>query len=383
MGDPAKTADVIVIGGGLIGASIALRLAQSKLRVVVLDRAEPGSEASSAAAGMLAPHGETIEPEFFFRLCAASRDLYPQIAAEIEELSGEPVGFRQDGTLLVAADEESLRRLEALAESQRERGTPLERLAAREAARRVPGLSPNLAAAYFVSGDHLVDNERLTLAAISAARRLGVTFCAGRPAVELKVRAGRVESVEAAYGADSRARSSLSAELVILAAGCWSAELAATLGTNLPIRPCRGQMLELEAPRSLPLVVRSGMLYMVPRGKNRVVAGTTVEYAGFEKAVTAQGVVSILEGVRRFAPMIGEYRFRRAWSGLRPDTTDHLPILGHGEIENLIFAAGHFRNGILLAPVTAQVISELALGRKTLHDLAPYSPLRFRGAQNR
>jgi glycine oxidase len=379
MRDPAQTADVLILGGGLIGASIALRLAQAKLRVVVLDRGEPGSEASSAAAGMLAPHGETIEPEFFFKLCAASRDLYADFAAEVEELSGERVGYRRDGTLLVAPDVEHGRELEAIAAWQSERGHPFERLTAEEAALQVPGLAPELAAAYFVPGDHVVDNERLMRAVLAAARRLGVTFCAGRPATKLNLRAGRVESVEAAYGADPRALSSLSAGSVILAAGSWSGEFAPSLGMPLPVRPCRGQMLELEAPHPLPFVVRAGMLYMVPRENNRIVVGTTVEYAGFEKAVTAEGLISILEGVRRFAPMIAECRFGRAWSGLRPDTADHLPMLGRGEMENLIFATGHFRNGILLAPVTAQVISELALGQPPSHDLAPYSPARFRG----
>lgn len=377
MRDPAKTADVLILGGGLIGASIALRLAQAKLRVVVLDRGEPGAEASSAAAGMLAPHGESIEPEFFFRLCVSSRDLYAGFVREVEELSGERVGYRRDGTLLVAASEERGRELEAIAAWQIERGHPLERLRGEEAARRVPGLAPDLAFACFVPGDHWVDNERLTSAVVTAARRLGVTFCAGRPATKLKLRAGRVESVEAAYGSDSRALSTLSAETVILAAGSWSGQFGDALGVPLPVRPCRGQMVELEAPRPLPLVVRSGMLYLVPRDGNRFVIGTTVEYAGFEKAVTAEGLISILEGVRRFAPMIGECRFLRAWSGLRPDTADHLPVLGRGEIENLIFATGHFRNGILLAPVTAQVICELALGHLPSHNLEPYSPARF------
>jgi glycine oxidase len=137
-------------------------------------------------------------------------------------------------------------------------------------------------------------------------------------------------------------------------------------------------MMEFEATRELPFVVRAGMHYLVPRPERRVLAGTTAEYQGFQKVVTAQGLRSILEGVTRLAPLVGEFRFLRAWAGLRPDTTDHLPILGFGEIENLVFATGHFRNGILLAPVTAEIIADLILKGSTSRPLEPYRPTRFK-----
>ncbi len=370
-------ADVLIIGGGLIGCSIALRLAQVGLRVSVLDRGEPGGEASAAAAGMLAPHGETVEPDAFFELCVASRDLYPQFVTEVEELSGQSVGYRRDGTLLVSLDEEGEKELEHVHHTQQQAGYQLERLSSAEAARRIAGLSPEIRGGLFVPGDHWVDNQRLTTAVIAACRRLGVTLCGGRPVTKLNVRSGRVESVEAGYGPTAEAGSRFSAGQVVLAAGCWSRDLVAPLGIMLPMEPCRGQMLEFDAPMELPLVLRSGIHYLVPRSPQQVLVGTTAEYVGYEKAVTGEGLRSILEGAMRLFPGIRDFRLRRAWAGLRPDTTDHLPILGRGEIENLIFATGHFRNGILLAPITAQLISELALGSSLSRSLDAYRPTRF------
>jgi len=373
----SHTADVLVIGGGLIGCSIALRLAQAGLRVCVLDRGEPGGEASAAAAGMLAPHGETVEPDAFFELCVASRDLYPQFVAEVEDLSGQSVGYRRDGTLLVSLDEEGEKELEHVHHTQQQAGYQLKRLSSAEAPRRLAGVSPEIRGGLFVPGDHWVDNQRLTTAVIAACRKLGVTLCGGRPVTKLHVRSGRVESVEAGYGPTAEPGSRFSAGQVVLAAGCWSRELVTLLGIVLPMEPCRGQMLEFDAPAELPLVLRSGIHYLVPRSPQRVLVGTTAEYVGYEKAVTGEGLRSILEGAMRLFPAIRDFRLHRAWAGLRPDTADHLPILGRGETENLTFATGHFRNGILLAPVTAQLISELLLGNSPSRSIDAYRPTRF------
>ena len=376
-GDPnsSRTADVIVIGGGLIGCAVALRLAQAKLRVCVLDRGQPGAEASTAAAGMLAPQGEMVNPDAFFEFCAASRDLYPNFVAEIEELSGESVGYRRDGTLLVGISDAECRELQEVHRVQSGLGLPIEFLTPEAIHARVKGLSSEIRAGLFIPGDHWIDNEQLTHAAIKACRRLGVTFCPGRPVTKLNVHAGRVESVEAAYIAGGA--STLSAGHFVVAAGCWSSELVRPLGIKLRMEPCHGQMMEFEAAEDLPCVVRAGHHYLVPRAGRRVLAGTTAEYIGFAKAVTGEGLGSILAGSSRFAPLVKQWRFRRAWSGLRPDTADHLPILGRGEIPNLHFATGHFRNGILLAPITGEVISELVLGKPASFPLESYRPTRF------
>ncbi|PYV31672.1 MAG: glycine oxidase ThiO [Acidobacteria bacterium] len=381
---PSQSPDVVIIGGGIIGCSIGLRLAQAKMKVTVVDRGQPGGEASSAAAGMLAPQGETVTPDAYFELARSSRDLYPSFVAEVEELSGQTVGYRCGGTLLVARSDQEVRELDAVFSGQTAYGLPLERLTADAARARVPALAPEIRSALFIAGDHSVDNEKLTAALAEAALRAGVKFhsraavtrfhARGRPASASR----RIESIELAPGTTVKGKK-LSAASFILAAGCWSAELVAPLGVRLPMSPCRGQMIEFESAgeAEIPLVVRAGHHYLVPREGGRVLAGTTAEYAGFDKAVTGEGLASILEGVRRLAPAVKHSRFRRAWAGLRPDTADHLPVLGCGEIKNLIFATGHFRNGILLAPITAQVITELILMGSTSLSIAAYGPARF------
>lgn len=361
--------DVIVIGAGIIGSSIALRLAQAGLRVSVFDCGEPGGEASSAAAGMIAPQGEKLEPEAFSELCWASHQLYPQFAAEIEELSGTPVGYRQEGSLLVALEEEQARELESIAKAHLHGSFGTEHLMPETARERVPGLTARIEGALLLRGDHWVDNERLTAAVIEAASDLGVSFHPRTEVAGFEVRQHRVQRIEAA-GA------SFSAGEFILAAGCWSGALAASAGIELPTEPCRGQMLEFEGVE-LPMVVRAGHHYAVPRPGNRVLIGTTAEYVGFAKSVTAGGVASVLEGVLRILPFLKDCRFRRAWAGLRPDTADHLPVLGRSAIANLTLATGHFRNGILLAPITARLVADAVLTGSVPQKLEPFRPDRF------
>ena len=373
----SKHPDVIVIGGGLIGSSIALRLAQAKLAVSVLDRGEPGAEASSAAAGMIGPQGETAVPDAFFALCAASHALFPDFVAEIEDLSGQDVGFRRDGSLLVATDEKQVANLEKLFWNQSRAGLPLERVPVANLEAKMPGLSKKIRLALGASEDHWVDNEKLTRAVIEAAHRLGVRFHPRCAVDDLRVRDNRVDAVHTRTGPHDGEPSLFSAGTFVLAAGCWSGGLAEQAGLHLAMQPCRGQMLEFESPREIPHVVRAGTHYLVPRSARRVVVGTTAEYAGFEKRVTAEGLQSILNGAMKFAPFLKECVFLRAWAGLRPDTSDHLPILGYSKLDNLILATGHFRHGILLAPVTAQQISELILKRTTSFSLEAYRPGRF------
>lgn len=372
----AGSPDVIIIGGGIIGCAIALRLAEAKLKVTVCDRGEPGAEASSAAAGMLAPQGETVEPDAFFEFGRASRDLYPEFIRQIEALGGTKVDYRRDGTLLVAASDEQERELEAAYAGQTAYGLPLERLSANAVHERVAGLAPGIRAGLFIAGDHWVDNEKLARALVAAGRRAGVKFHSRSAVTRFHAKHGRIESVQFAP-ASRGGRKRLAAGTFVLSAGCWSPELAETLGVRLPMSPCRGQMIEFDAPEHLAHVVRAGHHYLVPRDGGRVLAGTTAEYVGHEKAVTAEGLRSILEGVARIAPLVKNYRFRRAWAGLRPDTADHLPILGHGGLDNLVFATGHFRNGILLAPITARVIADLIFTGSTAHPIGAYHPGRF------
>jgi len=278
---------------------------------------------------MLAPHGERVEPETFAELCLASRNLYPRFAQEIEELSGQHVGYRSEGTVLVALDHEQEAELDGVERQQAALGFSLPRLSASEIHGRAAGLSPQIRTGLFVPGDHWVDNERLTRALLIACRRAGVRIEAGHAVHRFHAPGSRIESVEAT-DTTTNTTTIYSAKTFVLAAGCWSGELAALTGENIPVVPCRGQMLEFDAAHELPWVVRAGSHYLVPRPEQRVLVGTTVEYVGFEAAVTGEGLRSILEGAARLAPLVGDLRFRRAWAGLRPDTADHLPVLGYG-----------------------------------------------------
>ena len=372
----SHTADIVIIGGGIIGCSIGLRLAQADLAVTVLDRGEPGAEASSAAAGMLAPHSERVEPRAFSDLCVTSRNLYASFVAEIEELDGRPVGYRRDGSLLVALDEKQEQELAETSRQLAVRGFAHEPVSSSEVHHRVAGLSSNIRSGLFVPGDHWVDNERLMRGLTTALRRAGARLEAGQGVRGFKLKGHRIEGLEAASH-PARQATTYTAKTYVLAAGCWSGELANQLGVKAPLVPCRGQMLDFEAGREVPLIVRAGIHYLVPRPEQHVLVGTTAEYVGQDKAVTGEGLRSILDGAMRWAPRVGDLRFRRAWAGLRPDTADHLPILGYGEIENLVFATGHFRNGILLAPVTAEIIAGLILKGSVSQPMEIYSPRRF------
>lgn len=368
------SADVMVIGGGLIGCAIALRLAQAKLRVAVVDRGEPGCEASSAGAGMIAPQGETTEPDGLYTLCAASRDLYPAFAAEVEELSGESVGFSHEGTLFAALDETQAAELDHVYRAQAAAGLTVERLGPGEARRLCPQLAPETHGALLMTGDHRVDNEALAAALQAACRRAGVAFHLHTAVTRLRARGGRVERAEARNGAQEV---SFAADVFVLAAGAWSGEIAASLEISIATRPCRGQLIELEGADGFSLTLRAGHHYLVPRSGGRIVAGSNMEYVGFSKIVTAAGIRSILASAEKIAPCVGQMQFRRAWAGLRPDTADHLPILGRADPANLVLATGHFRNGILLTPVTAKIISELIVNGSSSIPVSAYSPMRF------
>jgi len=255
-------------------------------------------------------------------------------------------------------------------------GLRLERVGVREIHRWVPGLSSETREGFLIPNDHWINNEQLMPALVKAGQKLGVRYIAHTAVRKLHIEQDRIAAVET-HPASGDAPERYSADYFVLAAGCWSRELAGQSGVLVPVEPCRGQMIEFESPTELPVVVRAGHHYLVPRSPNRILAGTTAEYAGQQKAVTGAGLRSILEGVERFAPFVGNLKFCRAWAGLRPDTPDHLPILGRGDIQNLLFATGHFRNGILLAPITAQLISESVVNGSASRPLEAYRPTRY------
>jgi len=355
--------DILIAGAGIIGCALALRLAEEKLPVLVLDRGQSGEEASWAAAGMLAPTSEHAQAPAETELAAASAALYPSWIEKLEGRIKEPLGYRSEGTLVVAFSAEEAAPLAAL---------PGEALAPEEAQQREPALSPRLVAARYLPGDRQVDNRRLLQALLVAAVGAGVEFRAGAPAAEWWIESGQMRGVRTVAG------EKLEAGAVVNALGCWAGTVPPLGRRYAPVRPVRGQMLALTAPGDfLRHVVRSPRGYLVPRASGRLLVGSTMEDAGYDKSVTPAGLRGLLRAAVEIAPGAGALPFVEAWAGLRPDTPDHLPILGATDIKNYFVATGHFRNGILLAPLTAELMADAILGRQPRLALEPFSPLRF------
>jgi glycine oxidase len=364
-----------VVGGGVIGLGIAWRAAMAGLRVTVVDQA-PGRGASWAAAGMLAPvtevhYGE--RPLLGLNLAAAAR--WPGFAAEVEEAAGRSVGYRPAGTLAVARDADDNAALEDLYRFQLRCGLDVQRLRSRECRQLEPGLAPSIRGGVLAPGDHQVDNRALVEALLVACQRAGVRFVAGRVA-ELAVTGDRVTGV--VLGGER-----LAAGAVVLAAGCWSGGLGGLAAEALvPVRPVKGQLLYLGGPADQPLCqrnVRGLEVYVVPRGDGRVVVGATVEEQGFDTRVTAGAVHDLLRAALELLPDVAELELLETVVGLRPGSPDNAPLLGPAGPEGLVVATGHYRNGILLTPVTADAIAELLASGRVPELIAPFAPGRFAG----
>ncbi|HEV3014575.1 MAG TPA: glycine oxidase ThiO [Actinomycetota bacterium] len=376
--------DAVVVGGGVIGLGIAWRAALAGMTVTVVDDA-PGQGASWAAAGMLAPvtevhYGE--RPLLQLNLAAAAR--WPGFAAELEEASGQPVGYRPGGTLAVARDADDNAALEDLYQFQLRCGLEVERLRSRECRQLEPGLAPSIRGGVLASGDHQVDNRALVEALLVACSRAGVRMVPGRVA-ELTVTGDRVTGVVLAGTGDGGedAGEALAAGTVVLAAGCWSGGIGGLAAEALPpVRPVKGQLLYLRGPADQPLCqgnVRGLEVYVVPRGDGRVVVGATVEEQGFDTRVTAGAVHDLLRAALELLPDVAELELLETVVGLRPGSPDNAPLLGPAGPEGLVVATGHYRNGILLAPVTADAIAELLATGQVPEAIAPFGPGRFGG----
>ena len=366
--------DAVVVGGGVIGLGIAWRAALAGMAVTVVDEA-PGRGASWAAAGMLAPvtevhYGE--RPLLSLNLAAAAR--WPAFAAEVEEASGLPVGYRPGGTLAVARDADDNAALEDLYQFQLRCGLEVERLRSRECRQLEPGLAPSIRGGVLATGDHQVDNRALVEALLVACQRAGVRMVRGRVA-ELAVEGDRVTGVVLSDG------ERLPAGAVVLAAGCWSGRLGGLAAEALPpVRPVKGQLLYLRGPADQPLCsrnVRGLEVYVVPRGDGRVVVGATVEEQGFDTTATAGAVHDLLRAAIELLPDTAELELLETVVGLRPGSPDNAPMLGPAGPQGLVVATGHYRNGILLTPVTADAVAELLATGQVPELIAPFGPGRF------
>jgi glycine oxidase len=363
--------DVLIVGGGLIGRMLAWELATAGARVTVVERGRAGAEASSAAAGMLGPRAECDAPGDLLRLGTASLALYPALIDRLRDETGIDPEYQTDGILYVALSEDEERLLGARARWQRRAGFPIERVSAREAHRLEPLVCDEVRSAVRFPDDHRLDNVRLTRAVIVAASRRGVALRTGVPARTIDCAGGRALAVET--GSER-----FVAGTIVNAAGAWASALAPA-GTALPVRPVRGQMMALTASHPpFRHAIYSHGVYLVPRRDGRVLAGSTYEDAGFDKRVTAAALSGIAARALRLAPVLGDATVTAAWAGLRPGTPDGVPILGRDpRVDGLVYATGHYRNGILLAPVTARALRELVLEGRTSYDLGPFTVTRF------
>ena len=375
MTGPRTTSDVIVVGGGLIGSSIAWRLAAAG-RTVRMVVGEPAAAASRVAAGMLAPITEvSFTEQLLLPLNLASMQRYEAFAAEIEEASGLPAGLSRTPTVSVAYDSDDLARLMVLKDFLDRIGLKAERLFSRDARRLEPLLSPQVTGGLLVEADWSVDNRLLWSALLAAARRAGVVDTAGF-VHEIRSRGGRVIGVTLADG------TRLDAPVVVVACGAWVGQITGI--DPIPVRPIKGQILRLD-PRGLPqpaqtvrAITQGSEVYVVPRASGReVVVGATVEEKGFDGSVTADGVYELLRDARRVLPLTAEYALAETTVGWRPGTPDNAPILGPGSLDGLVLATGHYRNGVLLTPVTADVISSYVVTGELAEIARPFTIDRF------
>ena len=346
-----KTWDAIVVGAGIIGLALAIELRKQGRRVLLVDKGEPGREASWAAGGMLV--ASAIEtPAALQPLAEASARMYPEFVHELQDESGLKIDLRSVGTLLW--------RTETTADKQ---------------SHTLPALLNTLEPEVTAAGvplflhEQCVDPRTLLAAAVAAARHRGVDFSSGDEVVTIQ--AGRAPSVVV-----RTTKTQFSSGVVVNCAGAWSGKISPHA---LPVRPVKGQMLSVVMPHReyLRHVMRTPDVYLIPRSDGRLVIGATVEEAGFNKQTVPETIQKLRRAALQLAPGLRDARILEAWAGLRPGTPDALPILGPTPTPGYFAATGHYRDGILLAPATARTIADLVAGTSPAIDLGPFSPARF------
>jgi glycine oxidase len=368
--------DAIFVGAGVIGLACAWRAAQRGARVCVLERDRPAAGATGVAAGMLAPVGEASwGEERLLALNLESLRRWPAFAGEVRDEADLDTGFAQQGALHVALDRDEAEELRRRYELHRKLGLDSEWLPGRECRRLEPGLATAVRGGAHVPGEASVDPRRAVAALLGALERRGVDVESGAEVVAAQRHAGawRVET------GDSR---TFEGATLVLAVGCWSGEAHWLPEGAPPVRPVKGEILTLRGPTAESLcdrIVAGERVYMVPRADGRLIVGATVEERGFDTTVTAGGVHELLREAYRLIPEIAELELVEATAGLRPGSPDNAPLIGYGNTDGLLIASGHFRNGVLQAPVTADCIAALLAGEPAPVDLEPFSPQRFAG----
>ncbi len=365
--------DVLIIGGGIMGTSAAWELARCGAQVLVLERSVPGAEASSAAAGILGAQAEAHAPGPMAELCFASRSRYAKFAAALRTETQIDVGYRESGVLRVAFERALLRKLQQGVAWQTRHGQRVVRLQSKGLSELEPELSPQLAGGVRFAADSRVDPKALLRALHIAALGRGVQFQSGAFVRRVKLSGERATGVVLDDGSELEARN------VVVAAGSWTSLID---GLGLPagrVIPARGQIVEVELPAPpLSHVVFGPGAYLVPRDDGRVLIGSTVEFVGYQREVTAGAVRDLLTHAIAIVPALERASVRATWSNFRPYTRDELPLLGPSKIPGLFLSTGHYRNGILLAPISAEIIRRAVLGQRPPLGLAAFSPDRAR-----
>jgi glycine oxidase len=371
------SADVAVVGAGVIGLSIAWRLARRGLSVVVIERGAAGSGASLAGTGMLAAQAE-LEPggTDLLPLSLESQRQWPAFRSELEASAGMGIDYREGGTLIVALSRDEVDRLRFRHELQTDAGLPSQWLSGPEVRAMEPALRPSVVAGIFSPDDHQVDPPLMMAALVRAFLAAGGQLVENCAVMALDMSGGAVAGIKTAQGP-------CKAGHVVVAAGAWSGEGLLPPELPMPVRPLKGQALAVRPAEPLPPlahVVWTEDVHLAPKGDGRLIVGATVEERGFDEAVTAGGLYALLEGARRALPSVEEMAVEAVWTGFRPTSDDDAPILGTTPVPNLLIATGHHRNGFLLAPATASAMEELVIGG-TLPEVArPFGIKRFIGA---
>lgn len=359
------------MGGGVIGLSVARALGLRKAgKVILIERSQPGEEASFAAAGMLAPQAEADKADDFFRLACKSRDLYPDFSAALHQDTGVDVELDTTGTLYLAFTDDDEREIEDRYRWQTDAGLLVEKLSYSEALQLEPSITPDLRMALRFPLDIQVENRQLLSALVAANQNLGVRLMTNTTVTSLETGRAGVEGVHIANGF-------LSSRTVVIAGGAWSSTISGLRELN--IEPVRGQMVCLDSgSRIFRHVIYSPRGYVVPRASGRLLAGSTTEHVAFDKRVTAGGIHSIVTRALEISPAIYALPLVDCWAGLRPRAPDNLPVLGPVfKIEGLFYATGHYRNGILLAPITAELIAEAIMGNFDSSQFGVFTASRF------
>jgi glycine oxidase len=368
------SSDVVIVGGGVIGLSLAYQLASEGASVTVLERGQIGQEASTAGAGILSPQAEMEESSALTELCLASRNLYKGFVDGLVAKTGIDIEFSQTGLLYVGFCEQAEQELERRCHWQKELGLPIQKLSPSEAFQLEKNLAPNVSTALFFPEEAHLDNVKLMEALRVACTQMAVRLATGCQGIAVESDGQRVRGIESTSGFWSTGT-------VIIAAGSWSGMVTTPLLYPVPIRPARGQMVAVTSPvpfLSRPIYSHRG--YLVPRKDGRILLGSTVEWAGYNKSVTVDGLRQILSAAVEIFPGIRTLPFSGCWAGFRPHCEDGNPVLGATEIPGLFFATGHFRNGLLLAPITARLLSDIIMKGRSSKLLEAFRPLRLKKA---